>query len=1073
MASAVSKAGRILKADRLSWTARFLMLILALAAILAVVEFAARRSVAKTKMMSDVVDIRTPATLAAKVKYLTEQKGLKIALLGDSLVAGQVMREHGDQAWRNHTLSADLQRRFNELGHRDARVMNFGMNGLLPADIETLVDAILPTKPDVIVIDVSLRSFSRDFAAANAQHSRDWLKPGMMFKPSGAVQMLPDQVGPSKAIERLLLNRWTTYRVRDHLRARYLDGEPKDKLQELRTEIERRQTGGVAGPASEMKLLLQVRSRYATASLDASNPQFAAWTRMLDKLKAANQSTIVFYATENPRLLSGLIDKERYDSLSGQLRQSVTSRGGAISYMGPNKALTDELYLDHVHVNAAGNKIYGESLFGEMTSKRNIRQRLATSLQLNYTPFIDSLNQTRVELGGLSDFTTSMTPEFTPEKPRFDLKGFPVLTVERRGPEMLRDITFLYNWWDKDGTPLGVRDSHHMLRGSLVPLKDYPEALRAVIAPVPDDYEYVDVFTGIPARIGAAQMAFFLQDSSMRSVSKAKKGSLSVYGQQIDRAPVASGAYTLARAQRPSEQAGFAPTIHDELSFNGAEGTELAGRGVRFELDDVAALFTVQLNHDVFEHKKAGTYHLGSMAPPVIGYRTRYHDQRTISFSGTDLIRFTYDPATQKLVVEAFDYDFRERTTRVSKLYPNTDGKRVHANLGFVSKLPPQKMRITHSNSGIMAFPLWQPGGALASFVVTEHADYVGVKQDTMTMFGSDKQQIVDGKGFLGNRIPLTKTIFPTGKPGPFQTRTGGSASVGPIQQSTLNTDDGFLKMLHGYAADGFDVEIGVHCVGTNEDQTQRKTRHVAEALDLMRQFKPITWVDHGGRDCLWETGWDPTSDHYVIPLLKQHNFKYINMLGDKYDGRYNMLSDNQPSNILFYSVGIDDDIGDAWKPIVFNTVPIGFRETDFTKEHLAKMVQARGLVNIHTYLPYEATMFETSADGLPVLKIHPWYNQLLQNIAEAARTGDLYLATARTLNDYMWKVRSLHVHSIGNAIVAGNPEKHSMPGLAIGYRAMPSDVIKTPPVVTLSGASISSTKSRDGTTYILHDMKP
>jgi hypothetical protein len=262
MAMAISRAGRI------SWTTRLLLLVAILVAILALVEFAVRRSVVKTRIMTDVVDILTPSTLAAKVRYLTEQKGMRIALLGDSLVAGQVMREHGDTKWRKHTISADLQRRFNERGRRSASVMNFGMNGLLPADIETLVDAILPTRPDVIVIDVSLRSFSRDFAAADAQHSRNWLKPGMMFKPSGSVKMLPDQIGPSKAIERLLLNRWTTYRLRDHLRARYLDGEPKDALMQLRTNITQLRTvAAPQGPAAEMKLLLQVRSRYASEQL--------------------------------------------------------------------------------------------------------------------------------------------------------------------------------------------------------------------------------------------------------------------------------------------------------------------------------------------------------------------------------------------------------------------------------------------------------------------------------------------------------------------------------------------------------------------------------------------------------------------------------------------------------------------------------------------------------------------------------------------------------------------------------------------------------------------------------------
>ena len=59
-------------------------------------------------------------------------------------------------------------------------------------------------------------------------------------------------------------------------------------------------------------------------------------------------------------------------------------------------------------------------------------------------------------------------------------------------------------------------------------------------------------------------------------------------------------------------------------------------------------------------------------------------------------------------------------------------------------------------------------------------------------------------------------------------------------------------------------VEIGVHCIGGDgsyihaDDDTEHMTDSVRSALSLVvEEFKPKTWVDHGGRECLWESGRD------------------------------------------------------------------------------------------------------------------------------------------------------------------------------------------------------------------------
>jgi hypothetical protein len=343
----------------------------AVAVVLFLVDILVAGRLESSSLATDVIDIQTPSAFAAKARRLAEFRGKKIILLGDSLVAGQVMREHGDTKWRRHTLSALLQRHFDRTERGKTLVMNLGMNGIQPADLETQVEALLPMQPDVIVIDISLRSFSKDFAAADKVYSRPWLRPGLALDAKGQLLQVAGEGGLGGALDRALFNSWITYRIRDMVRSRLLQGEPRDLAQGLRTWLESAGASkAIAGPAAEMRLLLQVRGRYASATLEPGNPQLDAWGRMLSKLEAAGQRAIVFYATESPRLLPSLIDREDYDRLLAELDGTVRRHGGErVTYLAANPGIPDEMFLDHVHVDVRGNRIYAESLLQAMARR--------------------------------------------------------------------------------------------------------------------------------------------------------------------------------------------------------------------------------------------------------------------------------------------------------------------------------------------------------------------------------------------------------------------------------------------------------------------------------------------------------------------------------------------------------------------------------------------------------------------------------------------------------------------------------------------------------------------------------
>src|SRR5437763_16600482 len=125
-----------------------------------------------TALPDRVVDIQHPATLAAKLDRLRAVPGPKVVLLGDSLVYGGTLAEHGDRDWRAHGLGEQLAAELRDRPGWPPFVMNLGIHGARPADLEYLIPLVMASGVDWIVFDVHLRPFSSDFSPPDRQMSR-------------------------------------------------------------------------------------------------------------------------------------------------------------------------------------------------------------------------------------------------------------------------------------------------------------------------------------------------------------------------------------------------------------------------------------------------------------------------------------------------------------------------------------------------------------------------------------------------------------------------------------------------------------------------------------------------------------------------------------------------------------------------------------------------------------------------------------------------------------------------------------------------------------------------------------
>jgi lysophospholipase L1-like esterase len=340
----------------------------AVVACLLALDLVLRLVLPRSGIVDRTVDIQTPSTLHVKLEALRRFKGLKIAVLGDSLVFGRTMRDHGDADWQSHTLARQLEHRLAAADPaRPVMVANLGMNGTLPSDLDQLVRIVTALQPDLVVFDLSLRSFSRDFERAADSQTRAWLAD-LTIAPNGRYATTAVQASLGRRIGDLAVNTWYLYRLKDYLQSLLFEGQPVAYLTQVRNRfdaaLQRKPAGAAASPDGfdALVLAMKARARYAKIDLAADNPQAQALERLLQRLKTAGQPALAFYATEKPQALEELIERRDYDALQAKLAALMATAGPTVSYIGPQSIYQPSNFLDHVHLDQDGYRRLADHL---------------------------------------------------------------------------------------------------------------------------------------------------------------------------------------------------------------------------------------------------------------------------------------------------------------------------------------------------------------------------------------------------------------------------------------------------------------------------------------------------------------------------------------------------------------------------------------------------------------------------------------------------------------------------------------------------------------------------------------
>ena len=144
-----------------------------------------------------------------------------------------------------------------------------------------------------------------------------------------------------------------------------------------------------------------------------------------------------------------------------------------------------------------------------------------------------------------------------------------------------------------------------------------------------------------------------------------------------------------------------------------------------------------------------------------------------------------------------------------------------------------------------------------AVFSITDHADHDSCERVNAIWYGSSRQNTNGPAGFIGLRLPFTKSVFPA------TTEADGPG---------LHNEKFAAVCRAGHEAG---IEICPHGVHSS---LQPQVDELESLLSRFDEFRPRTWIDHGNRflSNYGRRGWDPSDEYSLHPWLDRLGIRYV-----------------------------------------------------------------------------------------------------------------------------------------------------------------------------------------------------
>ncbi|MBE9510641.1 MAG: hypothetical protein IMY71_07175 [Bacteroidetes bacterium] len=379
------------------------------------------------------------------------------------------------------------------------------------------------------------------------------------------------------------------------------------------------------------------------------------------------------------------------------------------------------------------------------------------------------------------------------------------------------------------------------------------------------------------------------------------------------------------------------------------------------------------------------------------------------------------------------------------------------------------------------------PNGYLAGYVFTEHADGGNIRTHRAAYFGSEDISSVDDAlgGFVGHKIPVTKSVFyadPGGPPG----TSGTSIRDDPDWPQFLD----FLDQLNETG----DYDICLH----TPDESNSNRELLEESIKFMKgRYDASTWIDHGmysgkiNRECFICDGLNPGSEYYTADLWEKYKTRYfwssaveeIRKYSLKenirelrlYDASVNLwkryMSPKELNEMRFYTafremVSRYQDKGElnSLKPNKGNgyPTPLFWQHpsrtshfyswvTDYDKQTndlsskkikveqklLNKLISDWGIFINHGYFVRNGYHDDVLSERNGKIVINPYFDKILELMAQMRDERDLYITTIRDLLDYWVLIENVSFTYMPNGVIyINNYNEVPIKGLSLALHA-------------------------------------
>jgi hypothetical protein len=294
------------------------------------------------------------------------------------------------------------------------------------------------------------------------------------------------------------------------------------------------------------------------------------------------------------------------------------------------------------------------------------------------------------------------------------------------------------------------------------------------------------------------------------------------------------------------------------------------------------------------------------------------------------------------------------------------------------------------------------PRGFRAAMVLTDHADQSTGPQLEAFAYGRTgaltRQEVGPANpGFVNRGLAYTKTIF---------LRQAGTYAA-------QFENPHYRLLLDRLRQQG--VEIGLHSVtGGRDDPAQIEPLLAA----FQTTYHGHTWIDHQPTtncEAITNSGWNPHSPWYLLPLLAQHQLRYLWSAEDVFPdhGSLNLLRPAQPEDrrpVLYPFARLDS--GEAQPTLLFASSPLFVdRRTvlrRLAESSLSRLETERGLIIGHVYLDTwrgrgrfkdRSLLVETGPDQFA---LRPEFDELFGRLSQHQARGDLWVTSLAALIEHL-----------------------------------------------------------------------